>query len=126
LLTGKSSDKLRLNPRKSWYNNIEEITTNGDHEATFVLKRPQPWLIALLASGYAPVYPCHVSSRDMRTHPIGTGPFKFVEFKPNERIVVARNPDYWKKGRPTSTASSTRLSRTARRRSSPSLPASST
>jgi peptide/nickel transport system substrate-binding protein len=33
-----------------------------------------------------------VSPRDMRTHPIGTGPFKFVEFKPNERIVVARNP----------------------------------
>src|SRR5438477_897843 len=100
MLTGKASEKLRLNPRKSWYNNIEEITTNGDHEATFVLKRPQPWLIALLASGYAPVYPCHVSPRDMRTHPIGTGPFKFVEFKPNERIVVTRNPDYWKKGRP--------------------------
>src|ERR1700746_3096645 len=75
LLTGKSSDKLRLNPRKSWYNNIEEITTNGDHEATFVLKRPQPWLIALLASGNAPVYPCHVPPRDMRTPPIGTRPF---------------------------------------------------
>jgi peptide/nickel transport system substrate-binding protein len=36
----------------------------------------------------------------MRTHPIGTGPFKFVEFKPNELIRVARNPDYWKPGRP--------------------------
>src|SRR5204863_2093307 len=82
------------------YHNIEEITTNGDHEATFVLKRPQPWLIALLASGYAPVHPCHVPPRDMRTHPTGTGPFKFVEFKPNERIVVARNPDYWRKDRP--------------------------
>src|SRR5271155_2122126 len=100
LLTGKSSDKLRLNPRKSWYSNIAEITTNGDLEATFVLKRPQPALLALLASGYAPVYPCHVSPRDMRSHPIGTGPFKFVEFKPNEVIRVTRNPDYWKPGRP--------------------------
>jgi len=36
----------------------------------------------------------------MRSHPIGTGPFKFVEFKPNERITVTRNPDYWKAGRP--------------------------
>ena len=36
----------------------------------------------------------------MRNHPIGTGPFKFVEFKPNESIKVTRNPDYWKKGRP--------------------------
>ena len=32
--------------------------------------------------------------------PIGTGPFKFVEFKPNERIRVTRNTDYWKQGRP--------------------------
>ena len=37
---------------------------------------------------------------DMRLKPIGTGPFKFVEFKPNELIKVARNPDYWKPGRP--------------------------
>jgi peptide/nickel transport system substrate-binding protein len=36
----------------------------------------------------------------MRQHPIGTGPFKFVEFKPNERITLTRNPDYWKPGRP--------------------------
>jgi len=36
----------------------------------------------------------------MRSHPIGTGPFKFVEFKPNEHIKVTRNPDYWKQGRP--------------------------
>jgi len=38
--------------------------------------------------------------RDMRSHPIGTGPFKFVEYKPNEHIRVVRNPDYWKPGRP--------------------------
>src|SRR3984893_15677823 len=36
----------------------------------------------------------------MCRHPIGTGPFKFVAFKPNEYIKVTRNPDYWKKGRP--------------------------
>ena len=36
----------------------------------------------------------------MRTRPIGTGPFKFVEFKPNEVIRVTRNEDYWKPGRP--------------------------
>ena len=73
---------------------------HADLTATFHLKRPQAAIIALLASGYAPVYPCHVSPRDIRQHPIGTGPFKFVEFKPNEYIKVARNPDYWKKDRP--------------------------
>ena len=36
----------------------------------------------------------------MRQHPIGTGPFKFVEFKPNQSIKVVKNPDYWKKGLP--------------------------
>jgi peptide/nickel transport system substrate-binding protein len=36
----------------------------------------------------------------MRLKPIGTGPFKFVEFKQNESIKLARNPDYWRKDRP--------------------------
>ena len=76
-----------------------EVVTDGDYQATFVLKRPQPALLATLASGLAPVYPCHVPPRDMRTHPIATGPFKFVEFRPNESIRVTRNPDYWKKNR---------------------------
>src|SRR5207244_3353544 len=100
LLTGKGADKLRVNPRKSWYRNLDEVVAGGDHQVTFRLKRPQPSFIALLASGFAPVYPCHVSARDMRQHPIGTGPFKFVEFKPNEHIKVTKNPDYWKPGRP--------------------------
>jgi peptide/nickel transport system substrate-binding protein len=100
MLTGKSDDKLRLNPRKSWYRNLQEVTVNGDYEVTFRLKRPQPSFLALLASGWSPIYPCHVAPRDMRTRPIGTGPFKFVEFKPNELIRVTRNPDYWKQGRP--------------------------
>src|SRR5438132_203329 len=100
LLTGKSSERLRLNPRKSWYRNLAEVTTNGEYEVTFHLERPQPAFVALLASGYSVVYPCHVAPSDMRQHPIGIGPFKFVEFKPNERITMTRNPDYWKKGRP--------------------------
>src|SRR5712671_3145189 len=100
LLQGKAVEKLRINPRKAWYRNLVEVTTNGDYETTFVLKRPQPAFLALLASGFSPVYPCHVLPRDMRQHPIGTGPFKFVEFKPNESIKLARNTDYWKPDRP--------------------------
>ena len=100
VLSGKAAEKLRINPRKAWYRNLEEVTTNGDYEVTFHLKRPQPSFIALLASGFSPVHPCLVLPREMRAHPIGTGPFKFIEFKPNEAIRVTRNPDYWKKGRP--------------------------
>ena len=36
----------------------------------------------------------------MRTKPIGTGPFKLVEFKRNESIKLVKNPDYWNKGKP--------------------------
>ena len=61
LLSGKASEKLRINPRKSWYSNVEEVTAKGDYEVTFRLKRPQPALLALLASGWAPIYPCHVA-----------------------------------------------------------------
>src|SRR3954447_19973528 len=53
-----------------------------------------------LADGFSAIYPCHVPPQAMRTHPIGTGPFKFVEFKPNEIIRLTRNPDYWKSDRP--------------------------
>jgi peptide/nickel transport system substrate-binding protein len=100
LLTGRSADKLRVNPRKAWYVNLADVKTSGDDQVTFVLKRPQPAFIMLLASGMSPVYPCHVTAAQMRQHPIGTGPFKFVEFKPNESIKLTRNPDYWKPGLP--------------------------
>lgn len=100
MLMGKAQQKFRQNPRKSWYDQVVDISVNGDSEVSFNLKRPQPSLLALLASGYTPVYPCHVSPAEMRTHPIGTGPFKFVEFKANESIKLIRNPDYWRKGRP--------------------------
>jgi peptide/nickel transport system substrate-binding protein len=100
LLTGKGEDKLRRNPRRPWYGNVDTVTANGDLEVTVHLKRPQPWLLSLLASGYSPIYPCHIPSAQMRTKPIGTGPFKFVEFKQNEGIKLTKNTDYWKKGRP--------------------------
>jgi peptide/nickel transport system substrate-binding protein len=54
----------------------------------------------LLGGGFSVIFPCHVSPQQMRQHPIGTGPFRFVEFKPNEDVKVVRNPGYWKQGRP--------------------------
>jgi peptide/nickel transport system substrate-binding protein len=100
LLQGKAKPGLRKNPRKSWFTNLVNVSADSDYQATFHLKRRQPSMLALLASGYSPIYPCHVPPATMRTHPIGTGPFKFVEFKQNEHIKFVKNPDYWKKGRP--------------------------
>src|SRR5918995_4027809 len=92
--------KLRRNPRGALFSNVEKVTADSDFTATFHLKARQPSLLALLATGYTPIYPCHVPSADMRRKPIGTGPFKLVEFKMNEGIKLAKNPDYWKPGRP--------------------------
>jgi len=100
MILGKSSNRFRVNPRRSWYWNLDRVTTNGEREVTFHLKQPQPAFLALVASGYSPVYPCHVPAQEMRQHPIGTGPFKFVSYKPNEAIKLTRNLDYWKPGRP--------------------------
>ncbi|MFN4089167.1 MAG: ABC transporter substrate-binding protein [Alphaproteobacteria bacterium] len=100
LLQEKGEARLRKNPRKGWYHNLEGVTVDGDYRATFNLRRPQPSFLGLLASGYSPVYACHVTPAEMRTHPIGTGPFKFVEFRQNEHIKTTRNPDYWEEGKP--------------------------
>jgi peptide/nickel transport system substrate-binding protein len=101
MLIGKSeASDFHRNPRKVWYSKLQDVSINGDYEATFELSEPQPSLPVLLASAFSVVYPCHVPQATMRTRPIGTGPFKFVEFKRGNSIRLVRNPDYWKKDRP--------------------------
>ena len=62
-LNGKEPEYFRRNPRAIWYENLKEVTLNGDYEVTFHLTKPQPSLLQMLASGLSPVYPCHVSDR---------------------------------------------------------------
>ncbi|WP_407151745.1 ABC transporter substrate-binding protein [Bradyrhizobium sp. ORS 86] len=101
MLIGKGETQdFKRNPRKVWYTKLKDVSINGDDEATFELSEPQPGLLALLASAFSVVYPCHVPQQVMRTKPIGTGPFKFVEFKRGDSIRLVRNPDYFKKDRP--------------------------
>jgi peptide/nickel transport system substrate-binding protein len=92
--------KLRVNPRKLWYENVEHIEVADPHTVIFRLKRPQPSLLLMLASGYSPVYPAHVPLADLKTRCVGTGPYKLKEHRPGEFIEFVRNPDYFIKGRP--------------------------
>src|SRR5271167_113734 len=39
LLLGKAKEKLRINPRKAWFRNLEEVTADSNGEATFHLRR---------------------------------------------------------------------------------------
>jgi peptide/nickel transport system substrate-binding protein len=92
--------KLRVNPRKLWYENVESIDAPTPESVIFRLKRPQPSLLLMLASGYAPIYPAHVPVSDLRAKCMGTGPFKLKEYRQGELIEFTKNPDYFVKGRP--------------------------
>ena len=79
------------NPRKVWYTKLQDVSVNGDYEATFELSEPQPSLPVLLASAFSAVYPCHVPQQVMRTKPIGTGPFKFKNYVRGSTFEGERN-----------------------------------
>lgn len=100
MITEKRTSNWRRNPRKEWYDNLKEVTVVGPHEVRFTLLRPQPSFFVFLAVGASPVYPCHVDGATMRRMPIGTGPFKMVEWKPGNIVRLVKNPKYWKPGRP--------------------------
>ncbi|MFH1604815.1 MAG: ABC transporter substrate-binding protein, partial [Pseudomonadota bacterium] len=96
----KRTSNWRKNTHKEWYHNLKAVTVAGPYEVRFTLMRPQPAFLSFLASGWSPVYPCHVDGRVMRQKPIGTGPFKVEEFKASDMVRLVKNRDYWKPGRP--------------------------
>jgi peptide/nickel transport system substrate-binding protein len=95
-----AAQKLRINPRNDWYANLEAVEAADPHTVIFRLKRPQPSLLMMLASGYSPVYAAHVPVANYRTGCVGTGPFKVKEWRKGEWLEYVKNPDYFVKGRP--------------------------
>lgn len=82
---------------------IKEIKALDEHTVQFILKRPQaPFLKNLAMSMFGIASPTALEKfgDDFRSNPVGTGPFKFVEWKPNDRIVIEKNPEYWDKELP--------------------------
>ena len=74
------------------------VRTPDTHTLQLELAHSNPDFPAIVASGpWIPIHPATVSS--LRTgHPagyVGNGPFTFVAWRPNQEIVVARNPAYW-------------------------------
>lgn len=92
--------KLRVNPRKLWYDNVASIETPDDTTVIFRLNQPQPSLLMLLASGYSPIYPAHIPPAQLRTQCIGTGPFRQKEYRQGEVFELEKNPNYFIKDRP--------------------------
>ena len=54
MLIGKGDNAdFHRNPRKVWYSKLQDVSVNGDYEATFELSEPQPSLLVLLASAFS-------------------------------------------------------------------------
>ncbi len=78
----------------SKFENVESFEATDDY--TFVIKLKEASagflslnIIAILPEGY----------EDQATAPVGTGPFKFVEYVPSQRVVLEKNPDYYDEDR---------------------------
>ncbi len=90
--------------RYGLYSNIAKTEVVDDYTARITLKTPFSAFINNLAhpSGVmiSPAALKQYGSKDIAFHPVGTGPFKFVEWKATDYLKVARNENYWKKGLP--------------------------
>jgi peptide/nickel transport system substrate-binding protein len=106
LLLGKSENKLRANRAPSWYTNVERSRPTRTCRRPFISSARNPRMLTLLASGYSPIYPCHVTPAQMRTKPIGTGPSNSSSSSRTRAIKIARTPTTGRRASPTSTASS--------------------
>lgn len=85
---------------------VDEVATPDPGTAVFKLSEPAPYLMMALSSYESPMLPKHVYGEgDIKSHanankPVGTGPFKFVEWQRGQYMRFDRNPDYRKKGLP--------------------------
>jgi peptide/nickel transport system substrate-binding protein len=97
----------KMHPRgPATFREVTEIDTPDDHTVVFRLANPAPYMMMALSGYESPIIPRHLfEGSDPKTskyanQPIGTGPFRFVEWRRGELIRLDRNPDYWRKGRP--------------------------
>jgi peptide/nickel transport system substrate-binding protein len=88
------------------FRDLEAVETPDPLTAVFKFKEAAPYAMVALSGYESPILPKHVfESGDLMNHPnankpIGTGPFKFVEWEKGQYIRLDRNPDYWRKGQP--------------------------
>src|SRR5215467_12953262 len=83
---------------------VADIETPDPNTAVFKLAAPAPYLMMALSGYESPMLPKHlfegtdIKASKYANAPVGTGPFKFVEWQRGQYMRLDRNPDYWKKG----------------------------
>src|SRR6476469_2242050 len=85
-------------------NNIAKTEVVDDYTARITLKTAFSPFIAQLAHPstvmISPAALKQYGNKDIAFHPVGTGPFKFVQWKQTDDLKVAKFDGYWKKGYP--------------------------
>jgi peptide/nickel transport system substrate-binding protein len=81
------------------YEAIGDIIVKDDYTVTFALKNINANFLQNVARAGASIYPREAVDT-MKSHPVGTGPFRFEEWVRGDRVVLVRNADYHVKGLP--------------------------
>ena len=87
------SGKIR-SPKTATYRFVDRIEAPDDFTVVFHLKEPDAALLWNLSDGAIGVVPFG-SGSEMTTHPVGSGPFRFVSSETDKEMIIERNPDYW-------------------------------
>jgi peptide/nickel transport system substrate-binding protein len=88
---GQFLDPAFVSPRKGGYRELASVTARDPRTVVFTLKQP---FASFPINLMMPIVP-RGAGPELRDHPIGTGPYKFVRFAVDDRIELEANPDYW-------------------------------
>ena len=93
-------DKSLASPGSWVLNKVDHFSAVNDSTFQIKLKQPFPAFLGLLTMKYCSVVPKEIVEHygnDFRSHPIGTGPFKFKRWEENIKLVFRRNNHYFEK-----------------------------
>jgi peptide/nickel transport system substrate-binding protein len=89
LLTGKIRST-----KAATYRFVDHIDAPDDFTVIFHMKEPDAALLWNVSDGAIGIVP-YGSGNEMTTHPMGSGPFKFVSAETDKEVIVERNDNYW-------------------------------
>jgi len=96
-----------FHPFKTMFAPVDRVDTPDAHTAVIRLAHPHPAILLCMSPALLPILPRHIygDGRDILTHPanlapVGSGPFKLVEYRPGVSITLSRYDGFFIPGRP--------------------------